>query len=95
MTTAPLAPPAVPPLLEYPGRYQFKVMGPAADDFAEHVRRVVGRFVTETPADSVSVRTSSEGKYQSVSVDVLLESEDQRRAVYLALHEDPRVVYCL
>jgi putative lipoic acid-binding regulatory protein len=83
------------PLLDYPLDYTFKVMGLAADDFAEHARRLVAAVVGDAPAERVSVRASSQGKYQSVSVGVTLASETQRRAVYQALHDDPRVVYYL
>ena len=83
------------PLLEYPLDYTFKVMGLAADDFPEHARRIVAAIVGEAPAERVTVRASSEGKYHSVSVGVTLGSEAQRRAVYQALHDDARVVYYL
>jgi putative lipoic acid-binding regulatory protein len=89
-----LRPSAETPLLQYPLRYTFKVMGLAADDFAEHARRLVGRF-TDVPAEDVAVRQSSGGKYHSVSVVVVLASEEERHAVYRALHEDARVVYYL
>ncbi len=88
------APPAR-PALEYPLAYTFKVMGMAADDFPEHARRLVARIVGHAPADRVRVRASARGRYQSVSVPVRLLSEDQRRAVYQALHDDGRVVYYL
>jgi putative lipoic acid-binding regulatory protein len=83
------------PLIDYPLDYTFKVMGLAADDFAEHARRLVARVVGEVPAEKVVIRASEQGKYHSVSVVVRLVSEDQRRAVYQALHDDPRVVYYL
>ncbi|HTN51329.1 MAG TPA: DUF493 domain-containing protein [Anaeromyxobacter sp.] len=86
---------AATPRLDYPLRYTFKVMGLAADDFAEHARRVVGAAIGEAAPAEVSVRASSGGKYQSVSVAVRLASEDQRRAVYEALWRDERVVYYL
>jgi putative lipoic acid-binding regulatory protein len=86
-------PPA--PTLEYPLRYTFKIMGLAADDFAEHARQLVSAVVGDAPATDVSIRRSSGGKYHSVSVVVRLESEAQRRAVYQALWEDPRVVFYL
>jgi putative lipoic acid-binding regulatory protein len=89
-----LGPAGEAPLIAYPVRCTFKVMGLAADDFPEHARRLVARF-TESPAEDVTVRQSSGGKYQSVSVVVELASEEQRRAVYQALHEDGRVVYYL
>jgi hypothetical protein len=85
----------VAPVLEYPLDYTFKVMGLAADDFAEHARRIVAAVVGEAPPERVTVRASSQGKYQSVSVGVRLASEAQRRAVYQALHDDARVVYYL
>lgn len=81
--------------LEYPLRYTFKIMGLAADDFAEHARRLVARVVPDAPAEDVVTRQSAGGKYHSVSVAVRLESEEQRRAVYEALWEDARVVYYL
>jgi uncharacterized protein len=82
-------------LLEYPLRYTFKIMGLAGDDFAEHARRLVARVVGDAPAEDVVTRQSSGGKYHSVSVAVLLVSEEQRRAVYQALYDDDRVVYYL
>lgn len=83
------------PTIDYPLDYTFKVMGLAADDFPEHARRLVARFVPGVTPDRVRIRTSAGGKYHSVSVVARLVSEEQRRAVYLALHEDERVVYYL
>jgi uncharacterized protein len=88
-------PNAAAPLLEYPLDYVFKVMGLSADDFPEHARRLVARVVGDAPAERVTIRASAGGKYQSVSVTVTLVSEEQRRAVYQALHDDVRVVYYL
>jgi putative lipoic acid-binding regulatory protein len=82
-------------VLEYPLPYTFKIMGLAADDFPEHARRLVARVCGDVPAGGVSVRASAHGKYQSVSVEVTLRSEEERRAVYQVLHDDERVVYYL
>ncbi len=87
--------PTDPPRLEYPLEYGFTIIGLAGDDFPEHARRLVARFVADVPAEGVRVRASAGGKYHSVSVAVVLESEEQRRAVYRALPEDARVVYVL
>jgi putative lipoic acid-binding regulatory protein len=81
--------------LDYPLEYTFKIMGLAADDFAEHARRLVARVVGEVPPERVVVRQSSKGKYHSVSVVARLVSEDQRRAVYQLLWDDERIVYYL
>jgi len=79
----------------YPLEYTFKIMGLAADDFPEHARRLVARTVAEVPAERVTVRASGGGKYLSVSVTVVLGSEEERVAVYAQLKADPRVVYAL
>jgi putative lipoic acid-binding regulatory protein len=83
------------PVLEYPLDYVFKVMGYSAEDFPEHARTLVVRVVGDAPAPTVTVRSSAQGKYQSVSVSVRLVSEEQRRGVYQVLHDDERVVYYL
>jgi len=85
-------PPA--PILDYPLDYVFKVMGHAADDFPDHAERLVAGAAGGA-ARVVTVRSSSERKYLSVTVSIRLESEAQRRAVYAALRADPRVVYYL
>ncbi|HEU4384258.1 MAG TPA: DUF493 domain-containing protein [Anaeromyxobacteraceae bacterium] len=82
-------------LLAYPLEYEFKIMGLAGDDFAEHARRLVEAVVGEAPPERVRVRASSGGRYHSVSVVTRLASEGQRRAVYQALSRDGRVIYYL
>jgi putative lipoic acid-binding regulatory protein len=79
----------------YPLEYTFKILGLAADDFPEHARRLVARAVAEVPAERVTVRASGAGKYLSVSVTALLQSEAERLAVYEVLRSDPRVVFAL
>ena len=79
----------------YPLEYPFKIMGLAADDFPEHARRVVAAVVADVPAERVTVRASSGGKYLSVTVIAVLRSEEERVAVYAALKADPRVAYAL
>ena len=81
--------------LDYPLDYAFKIMGLAEDDFAEHARRLVERVVGAAPPEQVVIRASAQGKYHSVTVRARLASEEQRRAVYQALHDDERVVYYL
>jgi putative lipoic acid-binding regulatory protein len=84
-----------PPLIEYPAEYVFKIMGLAADDFPEHALRLVARVVVDVRGDAVTVRASSGGKYLSVTVTAVLQSEEQRLAVYAILKADPRVAYAL
>jgi uncharacterized protein len=84
------------PLIEYPTVYTFKVMGKQEHGFKEYVRQLFKRVIgQEVSPDSMSEQPSSKGNYLSVSVSVYLLSEDQRRAVYSALHKEKRVLYYL
>jgi putative lipoic acid-binding regulatory protein len=71
------------------------VIGPSADDFLAHVRALVDGALSGAAIGEPELRPSSGGKYLSVTLTVRLASEDERRAVYLALSRDPRVVQYL
>ncbi|MBI5067180.1 MAG: DUF493 domain-containing protein [Deltaproteobacteria bacterium] len=79
----------------YPQAYPLKVIGLAAGDFAAHALRLVERAAGAEAVEPVTVRESGQGKYHSVTVVVVLQSESQRLAVYAALRSDSRVVYAL
>lgn len=84
------------PLIEYPSVYTFKTMGRQAPDFVEYVLALFQRLLEkELGRDVIREQPSSGGRYVSLSVSVLLESEEQRRSIYEALHRDERVVYYL
>jgi uncharacterized protein len=84
------------PLIDYPTVYTFKVMGLQEGGFQEYVRQLFRRLMgTEISPDSISEQPSSRGKYVSVTVSVVLLSEEQRRAIYAALHQEKRVLYYL
>ncbi len=85
----------LPGRFQYPVEYPVKIFGLAADDFAEHARRLVERVVGSAPPGKVTVRASSAGTYHAVTVVVVLTSEPQRLALYDALRGDPRVVHAL
>ena len=80
------------PLLVYPTDYPFKAIGLAAADLAEHLRTAVLGAAPGVSIGAVEERMSSGGKYLSVTVNVRLGSEDERRAIYAALAADPRIV---
>ncbi|HEY8209160.1 MAG TPA: DUF493 domain-containing protein [Myxococcaceae bacterium] len=84
------------PLIQYPSVYAFKVMGLQEGDFQEYVRQLFRRLMgTEISPDSIHEQSSSRGKYVSVTVSVVLLSEEQRRSIYAALHQEKRVLYYL
>jgi putative lipoic acid-binding regulatory protein len=80
---------------EYPLRYPLKVIGLAADDFPAYAQALVERAAGVAAAEPPSARASGGGRYLSVTVVVVLDSEERRLAVYAALRVDARVVYAL
>jgi putative lipoic acid-binding regulatory protein len=85
-----------PPLIEYPTPYTFKVMGKQEHGFKEYVRQLFHRALgQEISQDSMSELPSKGARYLSVSVTVVLISEEQRARVYEALHKDRRILYYL
>lgn len=86
-----------PPLITYPTEYAFKVMGRQEHGFREWVRLLFSRLMgTEVSLDSISEQPSRQGNYLSVTVTVVLLSEEQRQAIYTALHKEKRrILYYL
>ena len=83
-------------LIEYPTTYTFKVMGKQEHGFREYVRSLFHRIMgQEFSPDSMSEQPSRGEKYLSVSVTVVLLSEEQRRHVYTELHKEKRILYYL
>jgi uncharacterized protein len=88
--------PANAPLLKYPCFYTFKAIGRSGGEpLCEHVRGLVSGVLGYVSPDSCSIRESGKGNYQSISVLVHLQSEEQRRGVYEAFWKDDRVVFYL
>jgi len=84
------------PLIEYPTVYAFKVMGKIEHGFSEYVRQLFSRLMgTEVSRDSISQAHSRQGTYVSLTVQVYLLSEEQRRTIYEALHREKRILYYL
>lgn len=86
-----------PPLITYPTDYAFKVMGRQEHGFREWVRQLFSRLMgTEVSPDSISEQPSRQGNYLSVTVTVVLLSEEQRQRIYTALHKEKRrILYYL
>lgn len=83
------------PLIVYPADYPFKAIGLTAGDLADHVRATVLGAAPGVAIGAVEARRSSGGKYLSVTVNVRLGSEDERRAIYAAFAADARIVQYL
>jgi len=82
-------------LLEFPCEFSIKAMGLMSDDFTSVVTEIICRHVTPLPADAAVTKTSSGGKYLSVSVTFQATSKAQLDAIYMDLTTHERVLMSL
>ncbi len=71
----------------FPGSYQIRAIGAAADDFAA---RVIAAVEDEMPAPGDvehSVRATPNGRHVSVTLDVAVQSAEQVRAIYARIQQ--------
>ncbi|HPC33231.1 MAG TPA: DUF493 domain-containing protein [Syntrophales bacterium] len=77
-------------VINYPCPWSYRVIG--ADE--EELRRAVAEIVQDRSYRMVLSRSSANGKYQSFCVEMIVESEGHRIALYQALrnHEAVKIV---
>ncbi|MHC1781788.1 MAG: YbeD family protein [Anaerolineaceae bacterium] len=81
--------------LIFPCFYPIRVMGLDRDDFAGFVIELVSRHVPEICNADFSTRSSSGGKYLSVTAAFTAQSREQVDALNKELAEHPRVLFTL
>ncbi len=78
-------------LLEFPCDFPIKIMGTRTDEFVQHMVDIVLRHAPDFNADSVEMRTSSSGKYLSLTCTIRATSKPQLDELYQALSGHPLV----
>lgn len=82
--------PAV-PVIEFPCEYSIRVMGPAADDFAEFIVSVIECHAPEVRQFSIQSRLSRTGRWVSVTVTIMATGATQLQAIFEDLKATGRV----
>lgn len=67
---------------EFPCEYPVKVMGPNTPEFAQEVVESIKAHAPEVSNNSVHIKVSSSGKFQSVTVLVMAVSKDHLLSIY-------------
>lgn len=82
------------PKIEFPCRYPIKVIGDAGPQATSEVLAIIREHAPELTPDDVSTRPSRHGKYVSVRVTILAQSETHLRELHndLVAHESVRMV---
>lgn len=81
--------------LEFPCEYPVKAMGPNTDDFEQSIMDLVKQHAPEVSTNSVHSKTSSTGKFRSVTVLVYAHSKDHLVGIYQDLKDHPDVSWTL
>jgi hypothetical protein len=80
---------------EFPCEYPVKAMGPNTDEFVIKIHELIKQHAPEVSRDSILCKTSSTGKYQSVTVLVYAQSKDHLINIYQEIRMVEEVVWTL
>ena len=81
--------------LEFPCRFPVKAIGRDTDEFEAIVTEIIRRHVPDLSDDAVTTRSSSGGKYLSVTATFIAESQEQLDAMYYELSSHEQVLMVL
>jgi len=79
------------PKIEFPCDYPIKVMGRAGAELHTLVLEVMERHAPGFDQASITVRDSSKGSFQSITVTITATGEPQLMAIFADLKDNPLV----
>ncbi|MEJ2423871.1 MAG: DUF493 domain-containing protein [Candidatus Thiodiazotropha sp.] len=82
-------------LLEFPCDFHIKVMGRAEPGFEAIVVELVSRHVPDLMETAINSRSSSGGKWVSITIALRAESKAQLDAIYRELTAHEKVIMAL
>jgi len=82
-------------LIEYPCDFPLKILGKTQAGFAQAVLEVVTRHAPDFDGTTLQMKSSSGGKYLSVTCVIRATARDQLDALYRDLCDHPQVVMVL
>lgn len=81
--------------LVFPTEYPVKVMGANTEDFFNMIFNTIKSHASEISRDSVHIKTSSNGKYQSITILVYALSRDHLINIYSDIRKIKGVLWTL
>jgi uncharacterized protein len=78
-------------LWQFPMDFPIKIMGTRVDDFAQQICALVLQYAPDFNPATVELRSSSTGKYLSLTATVRANSKEQLDELYKALTSHPLV----
>jgi uncharacterized protein len=71
----------------FPGVYQIKAIGRAADEFEQRVVSVVVSHLAAASDLDYSVRTTPGGRHVAITLDISVQTAEQVRAIYAEIRD--------
>lgn len=87
--------PAAAPGLQFPGVHELIAMGPPTAAFRASIEDALLAAGARRTARPPAQRLSSSGRYQSLRIEVEVDSREELEALYLVLRNHPEVVFRL
>ena len=82
-------------LLQFPCSFPLKVIGAGAADFQTLVVELVRQHIADLDEAQITVRSSSTGRYQALSLLINAQDRAQLDALYQTLSAHPRITMVL
>ena len=80
-----------PPKIEFPSDYPIKVIGEAHAELRAHVLTVMETHASDFDRAKISIRDSSKGRWQAMTVVITATGKPQIDAIFAALKTSSRV----
>ena len=78
-------------LIEFPRKFTIKIMGDKHPDFPTKVLETVQQHAPDAEHGHMTIRDSSSGNYQSITMPVNVESQEHLDNIYRSLTAHPMV----
>ncbi len=82
-------------LWQFPCEYHLKVMGHAEHPLTEIVSEIAAKHIHDFDATRITTRSSSNGKYISITAIFTLQNKTQIEQLYLELHTRKEILWTL
>ena len=92
---ADIEPHTAPPLIDFPCEFPLKVMGTSSSEFTETVILLIQSILPTFGAEKIETRSSSSGKYTSLTCTVHVLSQEQLDDIYRLISAHPLVKFAL
>jgi putative lipoic acid-binding regulatory protein len=72
---------------QFPGTYQIKAIGAAANDFPSRVVAAAAEELATPGEVDHSIRSTPDGRHVAVTMEITVQTAEQVRAIYARIHQ--------